>query len=543
MKAPRSREELFFVVLSISCIRKAGGRILAGAFCLIRKQAPLAEPPSDGLLLRPRHATRAGDRPGICKVPLGFEMLFRGGTIQTKKRVQWLALALLFLFSPLALAETHESPGEKAKETARATWGDARKKLAFPCDLTQFKAAPKLTLSGENHADAYCRADRGRQLTRGAHGQCFVGVEGISCLDDAQVKNCLEIHGVKATPDARVFGYEDPFAYGLGLLLAQDLEFHAALAKKDGKTLANAKRGLLIDGLTNPYLVEVFRKMSKKDRPFADPDAEKIAKVFETNLKSSLKGASDALAGLSADHPWNQKDQAYKKVVHAWTRAYVDMAETDAYRTSKLIPSNTRELVESHLAGKDYVVPLEIFLLEWRNLFMAKNIAALYCEAAREGKELHLIVGNAHVPGLEALLKQMSGGLVPVEKRNSREEIQKLLTLNRRAATPPYEDKAVTVEVAPKFDGGLPELIVAHRDQKRFVIHLGNGSSSNPSMPGGRNRPLWTAGTMAVFQKGAEVAIEPKDRAWFLAEIEKAAETNPQLRESWDRVRPRPPLP
>lgn len=55
------------------------------------------------------------------------------------------------------------------------------------------------------------------------------------------------------------------------------------------------------------------------------------------------------------------------------------------------------------------------FLVHFRNIIMAENLAKLYCEAKTSGKNIYAIVGALHLDGIKTFLENSSEGKVKIE--------------------------------------------------------------------------------------------------------------------------------
>lgn len=299
---------------------------------------------------------------------------------------------------------------------ARGEWKEFDKRLAYPCDLKKFKALPKIVLQGDNHNDPKCKTAVCQLVEKGTGGQCHVGLENVlvckfTALDDDDLRARFKIPKEKLTKDSRTSGLDDALTHGYGNLIRADLIAHSLSAQKT-QAASDTRAQFAAELVGNKLLVQTLLTVEKGKEKLGK-DEQAILDFFVKNQKANVGDVIKSIRALDEDHPMRQNPKAYENVLHAWLRAYVDYAMSDDVKDKGLTPSNLREITEAHIARTDLQLPMQIAVIEWRNRFMAKNIGELYCEAAKEGKDLHIVAGNFHVRGLHGLLTQMGGDSGP----------------------------------------------------------------------------------------------------------------------------------
>lgn len=304
-------------------------------------------------------------------------------------------------------------------QRARGAWKEFDKRLTFPCDLKKMKSLPKIVLQGDNHNDPKCKDAVCQLVQKGAGGQCHVGIENVlmckfGLLDDDDLRQRFKVPKEKVTKDSRTSGFDDAFTHGFGMLVRADIIGHSIEALKT-KDAAIARGTPVAEIAPNQFLAQTLATV-EKNKAKLGKDEQEILKFFVDNQKTAIADIAKNIRALGEDHPLRSNGKAYANVLHAWMRAYVDLALSDDVKDKALTPPNLREIVEEHINRTDIMLPIQVAVVEWRNRFLAKNIGELYCEAAKEEKTLQIVVGNWHLHGLRELLTQMGGeGGPPIE--------------------------------------------------------------------------------------------------------------------------------
>jgi hypothetical protein len=153
--------------------------------------------------------------------------------------------------------------------------------------------------------------------------------------------------------------------------------------------------------------------------------------------------------------------------------------------------------------------------LAWRNRFMAANLTVLYCEAASRGHPLNVVTGEAHVPGLKALLEQAAQGrlTVAVGERNA--------TTLPDGTRAPFEDLPLQMG-----DEGGRTAAIMQRADLRFTLDMDARIrivASDGSSPEGE---LWAQWRHSFLSQLARPNIDPDVRAF----IEYLAGQHPEFR-------------
>jgi pheromone shutdown protein TraB len=89
--------------------------------------------------------------------------------------------------------------------------------------------------------------------------------------------------------------------------------------------------------------------------------------------------------------------------------------------TGRLSPYSDDNLFTSLQNRRSFESSKEAVTVDVRDKALADNIADVYCAAAGEGMNLVVSIGDAHLPGVEALLKEWSRGRIPLEVERSYE--------------------------------------------------------------------------------------------------------------------------
>lgn len=235
-----------------------------------------------------------------------------------------------------------------------------------------------------------CNADRLVHLLRAAEGTVYVALENYCPLpagkaylfkDHAQGK-CFELDSSKS----KLFGCDDLFVHGLSQVLVSHMNMRNILGHQPLDK--NQFYGILAEFFgtyqINPFLQEAYLNHSKKPHP-KNPTEENFSKLLKLIISKNC-----------SEDP----------------KKYVD----------RLKP----EVLLDHLYHIGEHPTWEVIGV-WRNRHMTEHIFNLYCQAARDGKDLMAIVGLFHTPGLVEMLRKKTGGKVTILERDSEDEGEELL--------------------------------------------------------------------------------------------------------------------
>ena len=225
-------------------------------------------------------------------------------------------------------------------------------------------------------------------------------------------------YGASVTDASHIAGYDDAFTHGFSLPMVTFIRLKAGLQNRDTKSVQDAKTSFALTAFNQPFVKEAWEKL-KKEQPFETSSERKIAAVIDLVFDDEdLEKARSRINHLSAKHPWNTDDAAFADILCSLMQTFVRLAESPKYKKAKLVPDDLKGIIDEFIAGKNLILAIDILTVEWRNQFLARNIAELYCKALAEGKDLHVIIGKLHLQkGLKELLSKMSNGqITPVER-------------------------------------------------------------------------------------------------------------------------------
>lgn len=291
--------------------------------------------------------------------------------------------------------------------------------LKLPCDLTKYSYKPKLTISGENHRCQFCEIDKALRVADAARGKYLVGLEAVF-PGDPTLKAKLTSTFASDPSRVLIFGIEDKFQYGLVTPVLTYHSIHSAEVKlreafgqtKMGEAFLREQLMRLPDNKSNaenivfilqinPYMKEAWAKVS---RPFLNPREEEVAKLFDEFAVADKTDLEKRFSELPKTSAWYDYS-AFLPVDKALGLAYLKLAKT-TYQVPQSVLKNVA-VAEDVFAGKDagWDPFFNEMIVSWRNSGFASNILDLYCRAAEAGKDLFVIVGSLHVPGLQEQLR------------------------------------------------------------------------------------------------------------------------------------------
>lgn len=253
----------------------------------------------------------------------------------------------------------------------------------FPCNLNRMTHVPHVLLIGEEHCSQHSQAVRREGYRLGALGGVFFGSE---VGDDLaaypwNIGGILSRYAFLQTDHSRAYGIESPHSHGLAVSYVYAGGGGGTCSKDPNEPL----RRFIRYTRSNPHLRKAF------------DDAAAIA-------KGSLKDQFNLLLRALEGKPI---------VVFNWTDAA--RAVNDAYvkRSNQLhgFAMVNEEPLKPFSAIGGYLSQ-ERVILAIRNRDMSRTVGAMVCGAAAEGKNVIIIVGAAHVPGIAARLTGLSEGRV-----------------------------------------------------------------------------------------------------------------------------------
>ncbi len=308
---------------------------------------------------------------------------------------------------------SHFGPSNLAAGSARATAVSVVPHFKFPCELEKSAALPSIILNGEVHESASAKQKRHELEKKAAIKRCIVTEEGIYCGTEATLQN--------APPKENVFGFDDAFTHGFSGLLGA----FGKLNNNGSATESIEARLILLEMITSNESVREAWAQMLKTHPIAslqanDPSEAAIALVYSEMAREGRAEAGKRIKVLGLKHPFMIDTPALTSLLKKWIRAYVALATGEKYQNSKFVPEGISEKVDAYLNSSDPQTAFQTIAVDWRNQFMAANIAKLYCEQnLKSGLPLEVIAGQAHLEGLSQLLNAMAGGKVRIEQKSA----------------------------------------------------------------------------------------------------------------------------
>ena len=280
--------------------------------------------------------------------------------------------------------------------------------VKFKCDLSTLPNRPPIIVHSENH---YLKKDvkTKNQLNSGAaKGEFYLGNEG-EPFETIPLTN----------PHSRIFGLEETFSYSLSKAFSDFVIVRSCeVMLRNQVKLVDFSPLIPIMLFFNSFAVDEYRIEAWKnvERPFHSRETEEIAVLIDTFVKDR-RTDSEFQASLH-----NQVERLNKggkilllsEIAKALALKMAELARTkyqvimnvpnlDSYSASLLDPNNVA------LRGDT----IKSIVVDWRNFHFAKHIAYKYCDAAREGKDLRVIVGRTHAEGLIKALRDAGGEDAP----------------------------------------------------------------------------------------------------------------------------------
>jgi len=325
-------------------------------------------------------------------------------------KISHLIIATAFFLHPSTYAHlSEESPDSRDTETATPA-------SLFPCQVDEAEKPPKIIIHGENHHLPAHMEKKDALVTRAAKGEIVLGLEG--ALGRLQGNVATEYSVGWLSGASLVYGIDSAIPYGLTALIHTYRNSETNI-KEHGRKNDLISR-LVMESLKhqgpgqfqigNKYASESWKKLRDGER-FEDGSLEEIAKVFDQLQKAGTdtEKANQILSKLPRNHPYHTEHEKVFGLFARWARAYTKLLEAE-YASSAMLPEGFTEMVDSALKkpseGNQGASEKAYFalVLDWRNKFMASEIAKLYCKSLEEGKDLHVVVGDKHRKGLIKIL-------------------------------------------------------------------------------------------------------------------------------------------
>lgn len=266
----------------------------------------------------------------------------------------------------------------------------------------------QVVLIGEVHSDPVHTQTKQALLESALRGEFFLGVEGATEDEsEAVMAGAERSTGVGRVSGAQIRGLEHPAVHSfVGVTKAY---IGMSRAQYSGDSVAELSRRIL-----NAILLPIFERYSPARKAWLH---HRIRHTNE-NLDPSEDGRFlDRLDGFVAalergQHPSRKPLLQFDRFFYAgaleislfsFAKSYVDYLVAALSKDLGLTPGFRRTAENVLLGFEDGTDPL---VVTWRNKYLAQNIAAMANDAKERGKPLVVIMGNAHLRGLKALLKK-----------------------------------------------------------------------------------------------------------------------------------------
>ena len=261
-----------------------------------------------------------------------------------------------------------------------------RPRIEAPCDLKKIsekKELPSIKIHGEYHSSSESQKLHEDLTLEARSGQCVVGLEGVLCSNSQKIlrEHLLSVTRKEPLPgdENLFFGIEDEMAFSLAILFKTHSE-----AKKYQKTSnLNALSSLIVktkkDINRYPFLREVFNNLKT-----------------QVNKKNVEKKSTDIL-------------QEFPQDLEALILSMIQTIKSKNAKTPFHVPQELEQIALDYFKSGDDSSIKKTVVLEWRNLLFTENILKFYCQTIQRPKppkNFEVVVGNAHVPGIEKLLKE-----------------------------------------------------------------------------------------------------------------------------------------
>ena len=285
------------------------------------------------------------------------------------------------------------------------------------CDLSKKESLPKIVLVGETHADPQARKTRDRILTDGAKGKYPVGSEVAHTAASyalAPNKAAVTIQALGGKPEtAALHGIESEIPHGVHEsykimldLFDQKIEPVAAAALIIGRDVAND------NALFSSALVQANTQLQSSGTA---KTKQMVREVLAALDQDKATGTNNGYFLKLADILRKYDNEAYVEFARAHHKAlinivnsrYLDRFDGKPFATTL----NKREAVSNQM-DPNYVR----MLIHHRDRDFSYNVGDLLCRYSGQASHLFVVVGGAHMDGMETWLKRLAGGKADVLK-------------------------------------------------------------------------------------------------------------------------------
>lgn len=318
-----------------------------------------------------------------------------------------------------AVPPDSHAPGAEGSGSAHHQAEPAASVPQFGCpnELARTTPLPKIILNSQDNPSA--PIDEEEVLGKVKKGECTLLKEGVFCgaAGETQKKNIRGLTKKEKLAALDVaFGFDDPFTLGMSNLMAAFLGLKQTTGGENAQKAI--REDLVKDLLSNEYAREAWDLMLKThsggELEKNDPSEKAIIDFLSDIQRKGADEATEQLNSLRADHELRTDGHALGSVLKKWIAAYTTLATTK-YKKEKFVPASLDADVKTFLRSADAGAAYLKVAVDWRNQFLAANIAQEYCKTnLKSGQDAQVSVSARNLPGLRDLLNRMSGGKVEV---------------------------------------------------------------------------------------------------------------------------------
>lgn len=268
---------------------------------------------------------------------------------------------------------------------------------ALPRDLSK---APRLVFDGEIHGpDA--KAKRESLVKDAEEKKIMLAVEAAVRKSPESVVEWIKKNEVKSEakyPWIQGIEGQDGGVMGTLVTFAQAAQAPNQNDFKQAVTVGIMRSALMKAMLTSPNSVVAAYSRHRK-KLTESPLTTLFDQLKDLNLAPNDPRVPNVIQGLASD--------GYLRANDAWSKFMFEMLENSySENNGGKTPAEEKALLHSLVNEPAKVRDFESEVrLDRRNVEMALSLAANYCEALKEGKELHVNVGANHVYGIQRFLK------------------------------------------------------------------------------------------------------------------------------------------
>ena len=308
----------------------------------------------------------------------------------------------------------------------------------------------------------------------GTDGKIFFAHEGWYANDLREEALLKEMNKklIKAK-NPKVYGVEDQFVQGLIIAVKSYIELIVP-AKNGSQAESGAdatQLRLLLDIARNPFLQEA---LSQTKLTLQGPGVSELLAILADAPKiytSTNQLDEEQVAVIQASEAWRNRS-IFLTVAKKLAESYLELAGTKNLSAQSFpfdlgIAKTVVEKPNTSEFRRRFYTELAI---NWRNHSVAHNVAALYCKANKEHKDLTIMMGEAHLPGLSELLRKMSlGSYIEIESQKAVNlSVSEFFDSQKK-----LEDAGLNLESFTNFSTYSPQLQAKVRGQLEALLQSG----------------------------------------------------------------------